>query len=107
MQKRNLFIIELSYKVSLDKIDQYLQDHRAFLYKYFANNTFVVSGRKEPRTGGIIIAHVDNRAILEKIIVEDPFHQHQLADYSIIEFVPTLYAKDIEALISASSRSEK
>lgn len=82
-----MFIIELTYKVSLDQIDQYLESHVDFLDEYFASGNFIASGRKVPRDGGIILAIPINRTEVEAIIKQDPFYQNQLADYKITEFV--------------------
>ncbi|MER3463543.1 MAG: GTP cyclohydrolase [Chitinophagaceae bacterium] len=82
-----MFIIELTYKVSLDQIDQYLESHVEFLDEYFASGNFIASGRKVPRDGGIILAIPINRTEVEAIIKQDPFYQNQLADYKITEFV--------------------
>ena len=51
-------------------------------------NVFIVSGPREPRTGGIILSQLTDRAQLEKILAQDPFALHDLADYELIEFDP-------------------
>jgi uncharacterized protein YciI len=90
-----MFIIELTYKVPLEQIDQHLPEHVLFLNKYYANGSFLASGRKVPRNGGIILAKADSKAMVETIISEDPFYQLQLAAYRIVEFSVT---KNIESL---------
>jgi uncharacterized protein YciI len=57
-----------------------------FLKKYYASGNFLVSGRKIPRDGGVILASGTSRAQIEAIIREDPFHVRGLADFRIIEF---------------------
>jgi len=37
----------------------------------------------------------DSKAAIERIIEEDPFHRHGLADFRIIEFRASQRAKDI------------
>jgi uncharacterized protein YciI len=56
-----------------------------------------MSGRKEPRDGGIIIAHAASRAELEAVLRDDPFAQAGLATYAITEFVPTMTAEALAA----------
>lgn len=51
-----MFIINLNYIVPLEKIDAHMTEHVKFLQKYYKLNKFVASGRKVPRTGGIILA---------------------------------------------------
>src|SRR5215469_13079221 len=77
---RDMFVIELTYKAPLADIDAHMTAHVAFLKKYYDAGKFVVSGRKVPRDGGIIIAAGDERAEIEAIIREDPFHSEGLAD---------------------------
>lgn len=86
-----MFVIILTYKKSLEVIDNYLETHRAFLDNCYKKNIFVVSGTKKPRTGGIIISQMKDREQLESILSQDPFYVHDVADYEIIEFSPTKY----------------
>ncbi|HEX3597931.1 MAG TPA: YciI family protein [Polyangiaceae bacterium] len=90
-----MFVIELTYKVDLADIDAHMTAHVAFLKKYYDAGKFVVSGRKIPRDGGIIIAVAEERAEVEAIIREDPFHAHGLADFRVIEFRASQRAKDV------------
>jgi uncharacterized protein YciI len=94
-----VFVIELSYKVDLSEIDAHMAAHVAFLKKYYAQGNFLVSGRKIPRDGGIILAVGKSREQLEKIISEDPFHRLGLADFRIIEFRASQRASNIDALL--------
>jgi uncharacterized protein YciI len=91
-----MFVIELVYKASLSRIDAHMRAHVAFLKKYYAAGNFLVSGRKIPRDGGIILAVGRDRQQIEAIIQEDPFHTHGLADFRIIEFRASQHAEDIQ-----------
>ena len=51
-----MFIIEIIYTAPLDVIDAAMKEHMIFLKKYYSKEIFLISGRKEPRKGGIIIA---------------------------------------------------
>lgn len=82
-----MFIINLHYIVPLDKLDEHMGAHVKFLSKYYKLGTFLVSGRKVPRTGGIIVAQASSKEVLEEIIKEDPFHKHRLAEFTITEFL--------------------
>lgn len=94
-----MFVIELSYKAELAEIDAHMPAHVAFLKKYYAAGNFLVSGRKIPRDGGIILAVGKNRRQIEAIVEEDPFNVHGLADFRIIEFRASQRAKDIQQRI--------
>lgn len=94
-----MFVISLNYIVTLTELDEYMDAHVSFLKKYYKADVFLMSGRKVPRTGGIIIAQADSKEILEKIITEDPFHENKLAEYTITEFQASQSHPDIKALI--------
>jgi uncharacterized protein YciI len=91
-----MFVIELIYKADLADIDAHMTAHVAFLKKYYAAGHFLVSGRKIPRDGGIILAVGKSRQQIEAIVQEDPFCAHGLADFRIIEFRASQRADDIQ-----------
>jgi uncharacterized protein YciI len=94
-----MFVIELIYRAELSAIDARMGAHVAFLKKYYAAGNFLVSGRKIPRDGGIILAVGESREQIEAIIREDPFHKHGLADFRVIEFRASQRADDIQKRI--------
>jgi uncharacterized protein YciI len=95
-----MFVIELVYKATLTKIDAHMAAHVKFLKKYYASGHFVVSGRKIPRDGGIILAVAKSREEIDRIVSEDPFHMHGLAEFRIIEFRASQRADDIPARVT-------
>jgi uncharacterized protein YciI len=94
-----MFVIELVYKADLSAIDAHMAAHVKFLEKYYASGHFLVSGRKIPRDGGIILAVGSNRSEIEAIVNEDPFYKHRLAEFRIIEFRASQRAQDIQERI--------
>ncbi len=94
-----MFIINLNYIVPLEELDRHMADHVAFLRKYYKQNVFVVSGRKVPRTGGIILAIADTREVIDRIISEDPFHVHGLAEFTVTEFLASQHHPDLKNLL--------
>jgi uncharacterized protein YciI len=90
-----MFVVELYYKADLKEIDARMRAHMAFLKKHYAEGRFLISGRKIPRDGGVILALASNRAELEEIMSEDPFVKHGLAEFRIIEFRASQRADDI------------
>lgn len=95
-----MFIVELTYTAPLTEIDTHMKAHVAFLKKYYAAGQFLVSGRKIPREGGIIVALGQSREQIENIMKEDPFCQHGLADFRIIEFRASQRADDMPKRIT-------
>jgi len=94
-----MFVIELTYTAPLADIDASMRAHVKFLKKYYAAGNFLVSGRKIPRDGGIIVAVGDSRAQIETIAREDPFYARGLADFRVIEFRASQRADDIQKRI--------
>jgi uncharacterized protein YciI len=94
-----MFVIELTYKADLSEIDAHMTAHVLFLQKFYKAGNFLVSGRKVPRDGGIILAVGKSREQIETIIQEDPFYTRGLADFRIIEFRASQRADDIQKRI--------
>lgn len=93
-----MLIIELTYTKSLNIVDQYLQDHRAFLITWYKKEIFIASGPKVGRSGGIILAKGSIEEI-QNVIKSDPFFIHDVATYNIIQFEPNRYSQSFEKVL--------
>ena len=85
-----LFLVLLDYLRPLPEVDLYMDDHRAFLSRHYAAGHFLLSGRKAPRTGGVILAKANSLDEITQWISEDPFRQAGVASYEIIAWEPTM-----------------
>ena len=94
-----MFIIDLTYIAPLEAIDGQMKAHMAFLRKCYAENLFIASGRKVPRTGGIIIATGGSKEELERLMQQDPFVNEGLAEFHIIEFQASQHHPDLKKLL--------
>lgn len=94
-----MFIVSLTYISEISQIDKYLEAYIEYLDKNYEKGVFIASGRKVPRSGGVILANTRNRSELEEIINDDPFKIHNLADYELTEFVPTKSVPEFASLI--------
>jgi uncharacterized protein YciI len=90
-----MFVIELTYTAPLAEIDAQMKAHVAFLQKHYKAGVFLVSGRKIPREGGIILAIGESREQIEAIMREDPFCSRSLAEFRVIEFRASQRAEDM------------
>lgn len=90
-----MFIVDLTYKVELIEVEIYLEKHILFLEEQYSNGVFIASGRKVPRTGGIILSNLKSRKELMRILEKDPFKINNLADYRITEFIPSMTSKEM------------
>ncbi|TCN70743.1 YciI family protein [Acetobacteroides hydrogenigenes] len=93
-----MFIISLAYKVPTSVVDEHLAQHVEFLKEQYGKGNFLASGRKVPRTGGIILSNVSSKEELEQIIAQDPFNQNGVADYEIVEFIPSMTCQEFDFL---------
>ncbi|WP_405137389.1 YciI family protein [Nocardia sp. NBC_01388] len=85
-----MFILELTYRDgALDQLDRWIPEHYEYIDRHLATGEFLMSGRKVPRTGGVILAQGMDRATIEQLVTEDPFHREDLAEYTITEVQPT------------------
>jgi len=94
-----MFILNLTYTKPNTEVEKFLPKHIAFLEKYYATEKFICSGRKNPRTGGIILCNVQNIDEVNAIVKEDPFYKGKIASYEIIEFLPTKYISNLKPFI--------
>lgn len=92
----HLFVIDLTYLVDLGKVEEHMQAHRDFLTERYASGMFLASGRKEPRTGGVILAQ-GQRSEINAAIAADPFSVHGVARYTVTEFIPTMTGNELAA----------
>lgn len=89
-----MFLLDLTYRKPLREVDIQLPDHIAYLDRHYASGEFLCSGRKVPRTGGVILCKASTPAEVRAILEEDPFFTGGIAEYRVTEFVPSKYAAD-------------
>lgn len=94
------FVLLLNYVRPLVEVDAQISAHRTFLETQYAAGNFLLSGRLEPRTGGVIMAQAISRAAIEAITQQDPFYISGVAQYTVIEFVPTMSADSLSFLVA-------
>lgn len=93
-----MFIISFTYIKPLEEVDVLLEEHVIYLKEQYELGHFLASGRKVPRTGGVILARGVSREEIETIITLDPFYHHHVAEYEITEFIPTMSVDELEFL---------
>lgn len=86
-----MYVISITYIQPIDVVEKHLQAHRDFLRQQYAAGYLIMSGPKNPRDGGVIIANAMPRNELDQLIAADPFCQYEVADYQVTEFEPVLH----------------
>jgi uncharacterized protein YciI len=92
-----MFILSLTYIAPLDQVDIHIAPHMDWVAKAYESGTFLASGRKEPRTGGVILAQGE-RSQLDALVATDPFAIAGVARYEITEVALTRTAPGLEKL---------
>lgn len=95
-----MFVVILRYTVPLETIDALVPGHVDFLKQQYDAGLFLASGRQVPRTGGVILAQAPDRDMLMRVLAEDPFHKAGVAEYEVIEFVPSMTAPALAAFMA-------
>jgi len=93
----HLFVLDLTYVTDLVEVDRHMEGHRRYLAVNYERGVFLASGRKVPRTGGVILAQ-GTRDEIEQAIDGDPFATNGVAEYRITEFLPTMTAPLLDLL---------
>lgn len=92
-----MFILSLTYVKPQEEADRLMEPHMAWVQHGYDSGMFLASGRKVPRTGGVILAS-GARADIEAFVADDPFAVHGVADYDITEVALTRTAVGLEGL---------
>jgi uncharacterized protein YciI len=95
-----MFVILLDYVRPLEDVDSHLVAHRQFLREHYASGHLLMSGPKQPRTGGVIVCAAASRTEAEALVARDPFHVHGIANYQIIEFDVTSAASELVRFVT-------
>ena len=92
-----MFILSLTYVKPQEEADRLMEPHLAWVKQGYDIGMFLASGRKVPRTGGLILARGE-RADIEAFVAADPFSVHGVADYEITEVALTRTADGLDIL---------
>lgn len=84
-----MYAVILTYTRPIPEVDAQMEGHRAWLEAHYASGLFVLSGRRVPRTGGVILARGGTEAELQAHLAEDPFAIAGVARYEIYAFEPS------------------
>ena len=81
-----MFVLLLTYVKPLEEVDALMRRHMAWLNEQYDAGRFVVSGRRIPRTGGVILARGDDREEIERLAATDPFVSGGVATCEVVQF---------------------
>ena len=92
-----MFILSLTYVKPTEEADRFMAPHMDWVNAGYDSGMFVASGRKVPRTGGVILARGE-RAEGEAYVAVDPFAAEGVAVYEVTEVAVTRTAAGLDGL---------
>jgi uncharacterized protein YciI len=94
-----VFVLLLTYIKPLSEVDALMREHVAWLDAQYDAGHFLVSGRRIPRTGGVILARGDDREEIEALAASDPFVTGGVARCEVIQFRASQNAAGLDRLM--------
>jgi uncharacterized protein YciI len=92
-------LILINYVVPLDEVDRTMKAHIAWLERGYDEGLFLLSGRRNPRTGGVIVCR-GRKAEVEALAASDPFVTSGAATIEVIEFNASWAADAVAAILA-------
>jgi uncharacterized protein YciI len=99
-----MFVLISRFQRPLDEINRFLAPHSAWVQQHYESGRFLISGRREPPIGGIIVARASSEQELREVLTTDPLQQMGLAEYEVITFGATDFPKRSSAFETFASR---
>lgn len=90
-----MYVVLITYTAPLQEIDYVLPDHTKWAGKQYEAGLFLASGRRNPRTGKVILTRPMSRDKLNALLATDPFALRGMAHYEVIEFEATRTCREL------------
>jgi uncharacterized protein YciI len=98
-----MFVLISRFQRPLDEVNHSFASHSAWVQRQYESGRFLVSGRREPPIGGIIVARASSEQELQEVLSTDPYRQKGLAEYDIFAFEATHFPKRSSAFEAFAS----
>jgi uncharacterized protein YciI len=99
-----MYLLNLTYLTPLAVVDSHLAAHKAYLDSLYLAGKVLMSGRKEPRTGGVMVLLTDSPDEAQALMEADPFHTHGVASYELTRFTVGKAVPQLSAYLSVPAR---
>ncbi len=100
----HMFVLISRFQKPFEEVNRSFAEHSAWVQRNYESGRFLVSGRREPTIGGIIVARASSEQELREILTTDPYQQRGLAEYEIFAFEPTDFPKRSTAFDAFASQ---
>lgn len=94
-----LCVVLLTYTRPLNEVDAQMAAHVAWLDAGFAQGAFLIAGRRDPRTGGVIVMRGDRDAVA-RVMATDPFVTSGVATAEIVPFNASFAATELHGWLA-------
>ncbi len=98
-----MFVLISRFQKPLDEINRTLPLHGEWVQRQYESGRFLVSGRREPPIGGIVVVRASSEEELRELLTTDPYQQRGLAEYEIFPFEPSDFPKRSSAFDTFAS----
>jgi uncharacterized protein YciI len=98
-----LYVTILTYVAPIEQIDAAGSEHVLWLQRGYDCEVFLASGRRVPRTGGIILAKAASVEDVEAWMRQDPFQARGLATAEIYPFEGNMMSDAMRTAVEAGS----
>src|SRR5579872_2286414 len=88
-----MFVLISRFQKPFEEVNRSFVSHSAWVQRQYESGRFLVSGRREPLIGGIIVARASSEQELREVLRTDPYQQQGLAEYEIFAFEATEFPK--------------
>ncbi len=99
-----MFVLISRFQRSLEEVNRSAAEHSAWVQRQYEAGRFLVSGRREPPIGGVIVARAASEQELREILTTDPLQYRGLAEYEIFAFEATDFPKRSSAFDSFAAK---
>lgn len=96
------FLVELKFLQAFASFGDVVAQHRAFLQTGYDHGLLLMSGPREDKTGGIVIARANDAQELRSFFDQDPYKLNGLAEHRFVGFVAAKRAPLVEDWISGA-----
>ena len=83
-----MHIVFLKFTPNKGRAGEYMESHKAWLQRGFADGVFLLAGSLEPGLGGMILAQQCSGEELEARVKDDPFVENGVVGMEIHEVDP-------------------
>lgn len=97
-----IFLLVSRYTAPIERIEELIPAHRAYLRRLLDEGTLLVSGRRDPWNGGAIVLR-GTREQAEAAVAEDPFTHAAVAETELVAVEPLFWADGLEAFLQAEA----